>query len=86
MLSRADDLEGVSVAVSGNSDYKSYFDSVGMGGGASGPGNMAGGGGSDGKSLEDMFYQKEMEISKTAFTRGFCACVDYLIRTKLTTG
>ena len=77
MLSRADDLEGVSLAVSGNHDYKSYFDSVGMGGGASGPGNMSGGGGSDGKSLEDMFYQKEMEISKTAFTRQFTHAVIY---------
>lgn len=77
MLSRADDLEGVSLAVSGNQDYKSYFDSAGMGGGSAGPGNMSGGGGSDGKSLEDMFYQKEMEISRTAFTRQFTHAVIY---------
>lgn len=77
MLSRADDLEGVSLAVSGNHDYKSYFDSVGMSGGAAGPGNMSGGGGSDGKSLEDLFYQKEMEISKAAFTRQFTHAVIY---------
>ena len=79
MLSRADDIEGVALAVSGNSDYKSYFDTVGMGGGvnASGPGNMSGGGGADGKSLEDMFYQKEMEISKSAFTRQFTHAVIY---------
>ncbi len=76
MLSRADDLEGVALAVSGNHDYKSYFDQAGMGGSA-GPGNMSGGGGSDGKSLEDMFYQKEMEISKTAFTRQFTHAVIY---------
>ena len=79
MLSRADDVEGVALAVSGVSDYKSYFDSAGMNGGigASGPGNMAGGSGSDGKSLEDMFYQKEMEISKNAFTRQFTHAVIY---------
>ena len=79
MLSRADDIEGVSLAVSGNHDYKSFFDSVGMSGGmsSSGPGNMSGGGGSDGKSLEDMFYQKEAEISRTAFTRQFTHAVIY---------
>ena len=81
MLSRADDIEAVGLAVSGISDYKNYFDQLGLGGGmgASGPGNMGGGmgGGSDGKSLEDMFYQKEMEISKMAFTRQFTHAVIY---------
>lgn len=78
MLSRADDIEGVSLAVSGVHDYKSFFDTVGIsGGGGVGPGNMSGGGGSDGKSLEDMFYQKEMEISKSAFTRQFTHAVIY---------
>lgn len=78
MLSRADDIEGVSLAVSGVHDYKSFFDTVGMSGsGGVGPGNMSGGGGSDGKSLEDMFYQKEMEISKSAFTRQFTHAVIY---------
>ena len=80
MLSRADDIEGVSLAVSGINDYKSYFDAVGLGQGgigASGGGNMSGGMGSDGKSLEDMFYQKEMEISKLAFTRQFTHAVIY---------
>ena len=77
MLSRADDLEGVSLAVSGNHDYKSYFDQIGMSGGTSGVGNMSGGGGAESKSLEDMFYQKEMEISKTAFTRQFTHAVIY---------
>lgn len=76
MLSRADDLEGVALAVSGNYDYKSYFDQVGMSGGTSGVSNMAGGG-AESKSLEDMFYQKEMEISKTVFTRQFTHAVIY---------
>ena len=81
MLSRADDIEGVRIAVEGISDYKSYFDATGLGQGgglaASGPGNMSGGSGGDGKSLEDMFYQKEMELSKTAFTRQFTYSIVY---------
>ncbi|ETI25637.1 V-type proton ATPase subunit D [Cladophialophora carrionii CBS 160.54] len=78
MLSRADDLEGVGLAVSGVGDYKRFFDEVGFnqssGGGG---GNMAGGMGSDSKSLEDMFYQKEMELSKMVFTRQFTHAVIY---------
>lgn len=80
MLSRADDIEGVALAVSGVHEYKLYFDTVGISGGGmsgSGPGNMSGGGGSDGKSLEDLFYQREMEISKAAFTRQFTHAVIY---------
>lgn len=80
MLSRADDLEGVGLAVSGVNDYKSYFDTVGIGQGnmgGPGAGNMSGGTGSDGKSLEDLFYQKEMEISKMTFTRQFTHAVIY---------
>jgi V-type H+-transporting ATPase subunit d len=77
MLSRADDIEGVRIAVDGVSDYKSYFEATGMGQNSSGAGNMSGGTGSDGKSLEDMFYQKEMEISKNAFTRQFTFAIVY---------
>jgi V-type H+-transporting ATPase subunit d len=76
MLSRADDIEGVRLAVEGVSDYKTYFDQAGMGQ-SSGPGNMSGGTGGDGKSLEDLFYQKEMEISKGAFTRQFTFAIVY---------
>ncbi|KAI9800200.1 MAG: H(+)-transporting V0 sector ATPase subunit d [Sarcosagium campestre] len=81
MLSRADDVEGVRIAVDGINDYKTFFDltGLGQGGGLGGAaaGNTSGGGSSDGKSLEDMFYQKEMEISKTAFTRQFTHAVVY---------
>jgi V-type H+-transporting ATPase subunit d len=77
MLSRADDFDGVRLAVDGVHDYKSFFDAAGLGGGPSGPGNMGGGSGSDGRSLEDMFYQKEMEISKGAFTRQFTYAIVY---------
>lgn len=78
MLSRADDVEGVRIAVDGCHDYKTFFDATGLGqGGGTGVGNMSGGTGSDGKSLEDMFYQKEMEISKNAFTRQFTLSVVY---------
>jgi len=78
MLSRADDIEGVRLAVEGVSDYKSYFDQTGLGqGGNIGAGNMSGGTGGDNKSLEDLFYQKEMEISKGAFTRQFTYAIVY---------
>lgn len=77
MLSRADDFDGVRLAVDGVADYKSFFDAAGLGGGPSGPGNMGGGTASDGRSLEDMFYQKEMEISKSAFTRQFTYAIVY---------
>ena len=82
MLSRADDIEGVRIAVEGIGDYKTFFDATGLGqggslGGSSGAGNMSGGTGSDGKSLEDMFYQKEMELSKSAFTQQFTYAIVY---------
>lgn len=77
MLSRADDVEGVRLAVEGVNDYKTFFDASGLGQGTSGAGNMSGGVGGDGKSLEDLFYQKEMEISKMAFTRQFTYAIVY---------
>ena len=77
MLSRAEDMEGVSLAVSGVGDYKRFFDEVGMNQSSMGAGNMAGGSGTDQKSLEDLFYQKEMELSKMVFTRQFTHAVVY---------
>ena len=81
MLSRADDAEGVRLAVEMVADYKTMFDQTGLSsggaGGSGGIGNMAGGIGSETKSLEDCFYQKEMEISKLAFTRQFTHAVVY---------
>ncbi|GAB7349406.1 hypothetical protein MBLNU459_g8523t1 [Dothideomycetes sp. NU459] len=79
MLSRADDPEGVRIAVDGVSDYRSFFEQTGLGGqgSSSGVGNMSGGAGDEGKSLEDMFYHKEMELSKLAFTRQFTYSVVY---------
>lgn len=75
MLSRAEDVEGVALAVSAVADYKAFFDAVGLSQGG-GLGGM-GGGPSDGKSLEDLFYQKEMEMSKVVFTRQFTPAVVY---------
>ncbi|EFE31187.1 uncharacterized protein ARB_02056 [Trichophyton benhamiae CBS 112371] len=70
MLSRADDLEGVSLAVTVVADYKAFFDTVGL--------NQSGSGaGSEGKSLEDLFYQREMELLKLAFTRQFTPAIIY---------
>jgi V-type H+-transporting ATPase subunit d len=77
MLSRAEDLEGVSLAVSGVGDYKRFFDEVGLNQSSMGAGNMAGGSGNDQKSLEDLFYHKEMELSKMVFTRQFTHAVVY---------
>jgi V-type H+-transporting ATPase subunit d len=76
MLSRADDLEGVRIAVDMVGDYKSFFDQAGLSQGP-GVGNMAGGIGDDSKSLEDLFYQKEMELSKLVFTQQFTHAVVY---------
>ncbi|KAJ5103565.1 ATPase V0/A0 complex subunit C/D [Penicillium argentinense] len=76
MLSRAEDVEGVALAVSAVADYKLFFDAVGLSQGGSGLGGM-GGGPADGKSLEDLFYQKEMEMSKLVFTRQFTPAVVY---------
>ncbi|KAI5307675.1 H(+)-transporting V0 sector ATPase subunit d, partial [Ascosphaera atra] len=65
MLSRAEDVEGVGLAVSGVADYKTFFDVAGLNQGSSG----GLGGPNEGRSLEDLFYQKEVEIAKMAFTR-----------------
>ncbi|BDD60052.1 H(+)-transporting V0 sector ATPase subunit d [Monascus purpureus] len=75
MLSRADDIEGVSLAVSAVPEYKAFFDAVGLSQG--GAGGIGSGGGAEGKSLEDLFYQKEMESSKLVFTRQFTPAVIY---------
>lgn len=75
MLSRADDVEGVSLAVSAVPEYKSFFDAVGLNQGGGGGG--LGAAGADGKSLEDLFYQKEMESSRIVFTRQFTPAVVY---------
>ena len=77
MLSRAEDLEGVSLAVSGVGDYKRFFDEVGLNQGNMGAGNMQGGAGGDQKTLEDLFYMKEAELSKLVFTRQFTHAVIY---------
>jgi V-type H+-transporting ATPase subunit d len=68
-LARADDVEAVRAAVDSVPDFRSAFATVSLGGG-SGPGNMEGGS-SEGKSLDDLFYQQEMNIAKRAFTRQF---------------
>ena len=79
MLSRADDVEGVRIAVDMVQDYKNFFDQTGLSqGGSGGPvGNMAGGSGQEQKSLEDLFYGKEMEMAKLAFTRQFTHAIVY---------
>lgn len=79
MLSRADDAEGVRIAVDGVHDYRTMMDQSGSGGQGGGVGNQSGGmgGENEGKSLEDLFYQKEMELSKLAFTFQFTHAIVY---------
>ena len=66
MLSQADDVEGVRSAVEGVGEYKSFFEQSAMSSGIGQP-----------KSLEDLFYQREMEISKATFTQQFTYAVVY---------
>lgn len=79
MLSRADDPEGVRIAVDGVHDYRTMMDQSGSGGQGGGLGNQSGGmsGADEGKSLEDLFYQKEMELSKLTFTFQFTHAIVY---------
>jgi V-type H+-transporting ATPase subunit d len=49
------------------------LDQTGMGGNSS----SGGMGNEEGKSLEDLFYRKEMEIAKLAFTYQFTHAVVY---------
>ncbi|CZT20831.1 probable H+-transporting ATPase, vacuolar, 41 kDa subunit [Ramularia collo-cygni] len=77
MLSRADDVEGVRIAVDGVHDYRTMMDQTGLGGGNN-LGNQSGGmGGDESKSLEDLFYQKEMEMAKLTFTHQFTHSLVY---------
>ena len=66
MLSRADDVEGVRAAVEGVGEYKGFFEQGAFGGGL---------GAAQPKSLEDLFYQREMEIAKLSFTQQFTYAV-----------
>lgn len=77
MLSRADDIESVRIAVEMVGDYKTFFDQTGLSQSGGAVGNMAGGSGGETKSLEDLFYQREMEIAKLAFTRQFTHSIVY---------
>jgi V-type H+-transporting ATPase subunit d len=58
-------------------DYKAFFEQAGLSQGGSGPGNMGGGAYGESKSLEDLFYQKEMDLSKLVFTRQFTHAAVY---------
>jgi V-type H+-transporting ATPase subunit d len=72
MLGKADDVDDVRAAVEGVGEYKSFFDQ-GFGMGSSG-GAL---GGNQPKSLEDLFYQRECEMSKLTFTQQFTVAVVY---------
>jgi V-type H+-transporting ATPase subunit d len=72
MLGKADDVDDVRAAVEGVGEYKSFFDQ-GFGMGANN--GLVGGG--QPKSLEDLFYQRECEMSKLTFTQQFTVAVVY---------
>ena len=65
MLAKATDVDGVRMAVEGIAEYKAFFEQGGMGMGSGG--QM--------KSLEDLFYQREMGLAKDAFTQQFSYAV-----------
>ncbi|KAK6525518.1 H(+)-transporting V0 sector ATPase subunit d [Arthrobotrys megalospora] len=71
MLSRADDPEAVRLAIEIVGEYRSFFDQGGIGQGGGGIGGGAQ------RSLEDVFYQKEMELAKDTFTHHFTFAVVY---------
>ncbi|TGZ81910.1 ATPase, V0 complex, subunit D [Ascodesmis nigricans] len=61
-LARADDVEGVRAAVDGIGEYKAFFEQGAFGHSM---------GGSQPKSLEDLFYMREMQLAKDSFTQQF---------------
>lgn len=63
-LSKAKTMDELKTAISGIDEYRRMLD-------ASGFGNQASVNGEPPKSLEDLFYQKEMELSKLTFTQQF---------------
>ncbi|KAJ2904925.1 ATPase subunit D [Zalerion maritima] len=78
LLSRADDVDGVVLACQGVPAYQAALESAGMGGGPlGGLGNQAGGMGGGIRNLDELLYQREMEISKLAFTQEFSLAIFY---------
>jgi V-type H+-transporting ATPase subunit d len=63
MLARADDLDQVRQACDGVSEYRSFFDGLGVGGDN----------GQDGAAsqLEDRFFRTEVHLNKLAFLQQF---------------
>jgi len=63
-MKRATSMDELKAAVAGVSEYRQMFDQSGFG-------NQSDIRGGPPKSLEDLFYQKEMELSKMTFTQQF---------------
>lgn len=70
MLIRAEDPEGVMLACQGVPEYQSALEAAGLGSGM----GMSGG---ESKSLDELLYQKEMELSKIALTYEFSPAIYY---------
>ncbi|BGP35807.1 H(+)-transporting V0 sector ATPase subunit d [Rhodotorula toruloides] len=72
-LSRADDVEQVKAVIDPIVEYRPFLDSAGAGGADSNPSGTGagGGGGASAASLEDHFFQYEVELNKDAFLQQF---------------
>ena len=76
LLSRADDIDGVFLACQAVPAYQSALEAAGMSGGSLGLSNQAGGSGST-RNLDELLYQREMEMSKLAMTDEFSFAIFY---------
>lgn len=76
LLSRADDIDGVYLACQAVPAYQSALEAAGMSGGPLGLSNQAGGSGGS-RNLDELLYQKEMEMAKLAFTQEFSLAILY---------
>lgn len=72
-LSRADDIEQVKAVIDPIVEYRPFLDVAGAGGADSNPSGTGagGGGGASAASLEDHFFQYEVELNKDAFLQQF---------------
>lgn len=79
-LARAEDVDTVKACVEYIPEYKAFFDNASKSTGSGGGGGMNGGAGgddSDGASLEDEFFKREVSINRDTFLQQFGLAVFY---------
>ena len=78
-LARAEDVDTVKACVEYIPEYKAFFDNASKSTGSSGAGLNGGAAGedSDGASLEDEFFKREVHINRDAFLQQFGLAVFY---------